>query len=150
MMKKSSRVPIIVFAIAVLAFMAYQSFGLLVRSGWLKSDCSDAVKQTVLSPGGKFKAVLMQRNCGFAAETYAHVDLLLPSERPSIDRYSGRIQPNTVVASEESYEEFEIQWSSPQALLVRCNNCTGIVTDSGPLLARSLSWNDVAISYDSH
>jgi hypothetical protein len=148
-MKKSSRIPFILLGIAVLTFLAYQSFGLLVRLGWLKSDCSDAVKQTVVSPDGKFKAVLMQRNCGFAAETYAHVDLLLPSEIPSIDRFSGRIQPNTVVASEESYEDFEIRWLSQRALMVKCNNCAGTIADSGPPLARSPSWNDVAISYES-
>jgi hypothetical protein len=151
-MTQSSRVWIAVLFIAVLAFIAYQllGVGLLVGLGGRRPDCSDALKETVVSPDGKYKAVLMQRNCGFAAETYAHVDTLLSSETASIDRASGKIQANTVVASTESYEDFTIEWLSPRTLLIRCKSCTGAVNEAAGVLARRTSWNDVAVSYVLH
>jgi hypothetical protein len=65
--------------------------GLLAGLGWLQPDCSDAPKENVVSPSGKNKAVLTERNHGFAAETHAQFDWLLGSNTAKIDRVGGEI-----------------------------------------------------------
>jgi hypothetical protein len=91
----------------------------------------------------------MYRTCGFAAETYAHVDLLQASEDPAVDRSSGTIQPNTAIAITDTYESFSVQWAAPRSLHVRCTGCASPVNDSAGVLARKTAWDDVTISYEA-
>jgi hypothetical protein len=116
---------------------------------WLAANpfCNEENIGTALSPDGKYLAVVFQRDCGFAAESYVHVNLTEASKRMRPTPISGRITDGTVFAANWYHEHLKAEWSGPRALFIECDDCAHKPNALTGVTEQMRIWKDVTILY---
>jgi hypothetical protein len=113
-----------------------------------RSFCNEEEKGRVASSDGKYVAFVYLRHCGFAAETYAHVNVFRSDEKPHGQIISGRIVNGMVFAAYEQHI-VTVDWSGPRSLTVGCPDCWSRHDGSAAVFEQRASFKDVVVTFVS-
>ena len=95
--------------------------------------CGDEVVSTLSSPGGRYRAVWIVRNCGATTDYVTHVVL----ERKSL---LGWNRESVFVARGE--QRLDIRWLTNDALQIDCPSCT-----PERVFKKQADWNGITVAY---
>lgn len=110
--------------------------------------CREEQRAQIPSPDGKYVAWVYLRHCGFAAETYVHVNVLHSGEKPHGQLISGRIVNGMIFAALWDHE-MKVSWSSPRLLTIECRDCWSRSNGPANVFVQQTLVRDVNVTYSS-
>ena len=123
----------------VIAFLAMSAVYFHARP-----RCSDTVVSQATSPDQQWIATIMERRCGDESPFFTHVNLRPASQPEQRGYFSGREDAGEILLVEQDAlaTGITLQWTSPEALVVRCAHCIRHEA------RRDMTWGPLHITYE--
>jgi hypothetical protein len=146
MISKTQKMILYFAAVSVLLLVCLVAGGVY---WWLSSNpfCDEQQKMKVASPDGKFVVFVFQRHCGFAAESYTHVNVLPAGKDLRPRSISGKLESGMVFAANWDHD-VRVNWSGARTVLIQCGDCWGRHNGSPDVFDQQTGWKDITISYE--
>ncbi|MEO8275761.1 MAG: hypothetical protein ABI639_06045 [Thermoanaerobaculia bacterium] len=96
-------------------------------------DCADSVKRELISPDGRYVALMFERDCG--ATTSVSTLVAIRESRKRLDLKEARL----ILSLKESWD-LALEWNSPQALTIH-------LPEGARTYTKLATWQGVQITY---
>ena len=110
--------------------------------------CSEDERSRVTSSDGKYIALVYYRHCGFAAESYAHVNVFRADEKPQGQLISGRITKGMAFAV-YGMHQINVDWVGPRTITIICHDCRARHDGVTDIFQQQASVNDISVTFQT-
>jgi hypothetical protein len=131
-------------AIALVVFLCVGAAALFLYVS--RSFCSEEQRSRLTSSDGKYIAIVYFRHCGFAAESYVHVNVFRSDEKPRGQLVSGRITKGMVFAV-YGMHQINVDWVGPRAIAIDCPGCQVPHNGVTDVFQQQTSVNDISVTF---